>query len=86
MNFRKFAFIIVVLGLICFAYFSYFVYNVMLVSNTAFESKQAFIYIESNSNYDQVREDLLPLLNDIRLLTFLQSKKNILTMLKLADI
>ena len=66
MNFRKLAFIIVIFGLICFAYFSYFVYNVMLVSNTAFESKQAFIYIKSNSDYDQVRDDLIPLLNDIK--------------------
>ena len=75
MNFRKFAFVIVVFGLICFAYFSYFVYNVMLVSNTAFESKKAFIYIKSNSNYDQVREDLIPLLDDIETFDILAKKK-----------
>ena len=82
MNFRKFAFIIVVFGLICFAYFSYFVYNVMLVSNTAFESKQAFIYIKSNSEYNQVREDLLPLINDIKTFDILAKQKKYINNVK----
>lgn len=65
MNLKKIAITVVMLGLLAFAYFSYYVYSVMLVPNTAFNGKEAFIFISPGASYDEVRADLEPLLIDI---------------------
>lgn len=65
MYFKKILLATVLIGLVIAAFFSYYVYSAMFVENTAFNNDEACIYIPSNSTYDEVRNDLEPLLKDI---------------------
>ena len=51
----------------------------MLVPNTAFNSKEAFIYIRSGATYSEVRSDLEPLLLDIDKFDLLAQQKKYTT-------
>ncbi|NQX84469.1 MAG: endolytic transglycosylase MltG [Flavobacteriaceae bacterium] len=66
MYIRKILVAIALIGLVAAAYFAYFVYNAMLVPNTAFNNNTAYIYISSNASYEEVKRDLEPLLKDIK--------------------
>ena len=65
MYFKKILLATVLIGLVIAAFFSYYVYSAMFVENSAFNNDEACIYIPSNSTYDEVRNDLEPLLKDI---------------------
>ena len=65
MNIKKIAVAFVLFGLVAIAAFSYYIYSIMLVSNTAFNSKEAYVYIPTGASYDEVRNDLEPLLISI---------------------
>lgn len=75
MYFKKILLAVALIGLVIAAYFSYFVYSTMMVDNTAFSNEEACIYISSNSTYDEVREDLMPLLKDIEKFDALAKRK-----------
>ncbi len=77
MSLRKLFLVIVVLGLVGLGYFSYFIYNVMLVPNTSFSSREAYLYVSTNSKYEQVREDLIPMLDNIETFDILARQKKI---------
>ena len=47
----------------------------MLVPNTAFNSQEAFIYIQSDATYSEVRSDLQPLLLDVDKFDLLAQQK-----------
>ncbi|WP_445955994.1 endolytic transglycosylase MltG [Yeosuana sp.] len=65
MYIKKILLAVVLLGLVIAAYFAYYIYGVMLRPNTAFNNERAFIYIPANANYNDVREQLKPLLISI---------------------
>ena len=65
MYFKKIAIAIVLIGLIGAGIFSYYIYSVMLVPNTNFNSKEAYIFVESDATFAEVRTDLEPLLKNI---------------------
>lgn len=65
MYIKKILWTIALIGLIAVAIFSYYVYSVMLKPNTAFNNDKAYIYVPTNATYQQVREQLEPLLIDI---------------------
>ena len=65
MYFKKIAAVIVLFGLIGSGIFSYYIYSVMLVPNTNFNSKEAYIFIATNASFSDVKADLKPLLKDI---------------------
>ena len=65
MYIKKILIAIAVIGLVVGAFFVNFVYNAMLKPNTTFNNEKAYIYIPSNAKYNDVREQLEPLLNDI---------------------
>ena len=75
MSIKKIAIAFVFVGLVALAGFSYYIYSVMLVSNTAFNGKEAFIFIRSGATYDEVRSDLEPLLIDINTFDVLAKQK-----------
>ena len=75
MNLKKTALAVVMLGLIVIAYFSYKIYAIMLVPNTAFNSKEAYIFISTGATYFDVRSDLEPLLLDIEKFDALAKQK-----------
>ncbi len=82
MYFKKILFAVAMVGLIIVGYFAYYIYSVMLVPNTAFNNDQAYIYISSNANYQEVREDLTPLLKDISTFDALAARKKYTTNIK----
>lgn len=65
MYIKKILLAIVFIGLIVAAYFAYFVYGAMFMPNTSFENEEAFIYVKSSDTYEDVRKQLVPLLEDI---------------------
>ena len=56
---------IVFIGLIAAAYFSYFVYGVMMKPNTSFESDKVYVTIPNEATYLEVRDLLKPYVIDI---------------------
>lgn len=82
MKLKQIAVGIVGVGLLVLAYFSYYVYSVMLIPNTAFNAKEAFIFIPTNASYEQVRADLEPLLLDLNAFDALAKQKKYTTNVK----
>lgn len=79
MYIKKILFTITLLGLVAAAIFAYFVYNTMFTPNTAFNNDRAFIYVKSTDNYNDVREQLEPLLLDIDAFDALAKQKKYTT-------
>ena len=53
-----------VIGLIIAGFFAYTIYGKFLTPNTAFNNEEAHIYIPTNASYQDVQEELEPLLKD----------------------
>ena len=82
MYIKKILWAIAIIGLLLAAYFSYFVYGAMFKVNTAFNNDEAYIYVPTNASYEDVREQLEPLLNDINSFDALATQKKYTTNLK----
>lgn len=82
MYIKKILWAIALIGLIIAAYFSYFVYGAMFKANTAFNNEEAYIYVPTNGTYQDVREQLEPLLIDIDKFDALAQQKKYTTNLK----
>ena len=65
MYIKKILLAILIVGLIVAAFFANFVYKAMLKPNTAFNNETAYIFVPSGANYQEVRSQLEPLLEDI---------------------
>lgn len=75
MYFKKILIAIALIGLVVCAYFAYFVYNAMFAPNTNFSNNEAYVFISRNDTYDDVREQLKPLLEDIETFDALANRK-----------
>jgi len=82
MYFKKILLAIVLIGLVVAAYFAYYVYSTMFVPNTAFSNNEAYVYIESDADYNKVRESLMPLLKDIKTFDALAKRKKYVNNIK----
>ncbi|GAA4933202.1 endolytic transglycosylase MltG [Algibacter agarivorans] len=82
MYIKKILLAILVIGLVVAAFFANFVYKAMLKPNTAFNNETAYIYIPSNASYDEVRNQLEPLLEDIDSFDDLAEQKKYTTNIK----
>lgn len=65
MYIKKILWAIALIGLVVAGYFAYFVYSAMFKPNTAFEEESKYVYVPSDATYQEVREELKPLLEDI---------------------
>ena len=54
MYFKKIAIAIVLIGLAGAGIFSYYIYSIMLVPNTNFNSKEAYVFIASNASFSEI--------------------------------
>jgi len=75
MYIKKILVAIALIGLLIAGYFAYYVYTAMFVPNTAFSNDEAHIYIKTGASYNDVKEDLAPLLKDIKTFDALASRK-----------
>ncbi|APY00668.1 endolytic transglycosylase MltG [Lacinutrix venerupis] len=82
MYIKKIITAIAIIGLAIAAYFAYFIYGAMLKPNTAFNNKEAYIFVPTNATYSEVREQLEPLLKDIDGFDALAEQKKYTTNIK----
>jgi UPF0755 protein len=79
LNFKKLITIIAVAGIVIGGIFSYYIFSNAFVKNTVFAQKEVFVYVPSNSTYDEVKELIKPLVNDIEKFDFVAQKRNYAT-------
>ena len=65
MYIKKILWAVALLGLIVAGFLANYVYSAMFKPNTVFNNDEAYIYVGSNANYNEVKEQLEPLLKDI---------------------
>lgn len=82
MKIKKLLLAVVLIGLGFFAYFAYFVYSAMFMANTAFDNKEACIFIATDATYDEVRRDLEPLLKNMSTFDALAKRKKYVSNIK----
>ncbi len=75
MYIRKILIAIAILGVIALGIFSYYVYNSIFSSNTAFDAEQKTLYIPTGATFETVRDSLQPLLKDMESFTLVAQKK-----------
>lgn len=82
MYIKKLLWAIALIGIVIFAYFAYFVYSAMFKPNTAFNNEEAYIYIPTNADYNEVRSQLAPLLINIDKFDALARQKKYISNIK----
>ncbi len=82
MYIRKILLAIVLLGLVIAGLLANYVYSAMFKPNTKFENDKAYIVITTNAEYEEVRQQLLPLLKDIEKFDALAERKKYTTNIK----
>ena len=82
MYFKKILIAIALIGLVVAAIISYNIYTIMFNSNTAFNNDEAFVFISTNATYEDVKEELKPLLKDIESFDVLAKQKKYNTNIK----
>lgn len=65
-NIKKILIVIVVLGAVVMSFIMWQIYQIAFVENTAFENREAHIYIRTGSTFQDVATDLEPLLKNIK--------------------
>lgn len=66
---------IVLAGIVAAGIFSYYVYKTIFLPNTSFENKTAFVLVSSDRSYQEVRQQLVPLLKNIESFDKVAQKK-----------
>jgi UPF0755 protein len=82
MYIKKILWAIAIVGLIAAAAFAYYIYGVMLAPNTNFNNNEAYIYVKTTDGYNEVRQQLKPLLKDIDKFDVLAKQKQYTTNVK----
>lgn len=82
MYIKKILWVIALIGLVITAYFAYYIYSAMFKPNTAFNNEEAYIFIPSNANFSQVKDQLEPLLLDMGKFEALAKRKQYTTSIK----
>ncbi|SDB43865.1 UPF0755 protein [Flavobacteriaceae bacterium MAR_2010_188] len=75
MYIKKILWAVAIIGLIVAGYFAYYIYDAMLKPNTAFNNDVAYVYISTDDEYNDVRNQLEPLLDDIDTFDALANRK-----------
>ena len=82
MYIKKILLIIVLLGLIAGGAFAYLIYNALFIPNTAFNNKEAYIYIPTGSSYDELKGLIAPLLSDMETFEAVAKQKKYIDYIK----
>lgn len=81
-NLKKVILWVVLIGAVGGGIFTYFVYQTIFASNTAFNNEEAHIYIESTDGFAEVKAELEPLLKDIDAFETVANKKEYVNSIK----
>ena len=82
MYIKKILIAIVLLGLVGMAIFSWYVYNAVFTPNTAFNNNQAYVFIPSDATFEDVKDEVTPLLKDVESFTAVANRKGYVTNIK----
>ncbi|WP_179020024.1 endolytic transglycosylase MltG [Winogradskyella forsetii] len=82
MYIKKMLWAVALIGLVVCGVFAYYIYNAMFAPNTTFNNEVAYIYVPTNANYEDVRSQLEPLLEDIDAFDALANQKKYTTNIK----
>ncbi len=82
MYIKKILWAVALIGLVISGFVAYYIYSAMFQPNTKFNNETAYIYVPTNAKYEQVREQLIPLLDDIDTFDALASQKKYTTNIK----
>lgn len=75
MYIKRILLIVVLLGLVGAAIFSYYIYNTIFSPNTAFSENEIMVYVPSDGSYRVVRNQLKDVLEDIESFDIIAQKK-----------
>ena len=65
MYIKKILLAILIIGLVAGGAFAYMVYNAVFAPNTKFDNQEAYIFVRSEDDFDNVKEMLTPLIKDM---------------------
>ncbi|MEO9893499.1 endolytic transglycosylase MltG [Aurantibacter sp.] len=82
MYIRKILLFIVLAGLVGGGLFAYKVYGAFFNPNTKFENEEAYLFIKSNDSFNDVKEMLVPLLDDLNSFEQAANRKGYATNIK----
>lgn len=75
MYIKKILVIIALLGLVVCSFLAYYIYNAIFIPNTAFENDKAILFIASDASFNEVLEDITPLLKNVETFVAVANKK-----------
>ncbi|MGS2761137.1 endolytic transglycosylase MltG [Sinomicrobium sp. M5D2P9] len=75
MYIRKIIVAVLLLGVVLGLVFVYRIYTAIFAPNTAFNNNEAYVYVSTGANFPEVREQLEPLLKNIRTFEKVAEKK-----------
>ncbi|MEM7087028.1 MAG: endolytic transglycosylase MltG [Bacteroidota bacterium] len=81
-NIKKIIMIVALIGVLVMGGFAYYVYQNILVPNTAFNNEEAHIYIAENATFSEVLEELEPLLKSTETFTTVAERKGYISNIK----
>ena len=79
---KKILVAILLIGVVVGGIFAYTVYSSIFSPNTAFENEKAYLFIASEASFDEVMEDIAPLLNDVNSFVEVAKRKGYITNVK----
>lgn len=82
MYIKKILVAVALLGIVGLGIFSWYIYDVIFSSNTAFAEETAEVYIPTDATYAEVREQLMPLLENVEEFDLVAQKKGYVNNLK----
>ena len=81
MYIKKILIAILLIGVVGGGIFAYVVYSNIFSPNTAFENEKAYLFVSSEANFDEVMEDIAPLLKDVNSFAAVAKRKGYVTCL-----
>ncbi len=81
-NIKKILVIIALAGVLVMAGFAYYVYQHIFVPNTAFNNEEAHVYFGENATFNEVIEELEPLLKDMETFETVAKRKGYVSNIK----
>ena len=81
-NIKKIVLIVALIGVLAMGGFAYYVYQNILVPNTAFNNKEAHVYIAEDATFREVLEELEPLLKSTETFTNVATRKGYVSNIK----
>ena len=82
MYIKRILLIIALIGVVVGGIFAYTVYGAIFSPNTAFENEEAYLFVASDATFEDVKEDITPLLKDVESFVSVAERKDYVSNIK----